>query len=209
MPTDRTIPGVIARLQQRQERLADATGFFREHAREYRALAQRIVRQVGRVLRPTRTDIEEWETFLEVLVARTVSQLVTAGAGGEPGLDIELRVAADPQAQEGDYVVGEQGITYNQVREWVEAGLLGEEGGKNIDERDRNEGADAITQRVWKVLNDPAGKMSGASIRAYLEGRQDTPYGKLLSQMLKAWLDQMLPVIRRDWRQWVRRQIKG
>ena len=192
----------IRRLRPRRSQLEDTAPFFKKHAKDWHRRAQGAVRSVGRSLRPDEVEVEKWEQYLEGLVGLVALWFVQPDADGD-GVDIDLRAMV-----KGKGLIERGPLTMTDILSWVRAGEDGDPLGKHLDERDREYEPEQIAQRVyfaWKF-----GAMSGDSIREFLSERGvgAETLARLLDALLAIWLAQLLPRIKRDWRQWVRDQVR-
>lgn len=192
----------VHRLRQRKAQLEDTQPFFKQHAKDWHRRAQGAVRSVGRSLRPDDVEVEQWEQYLEGLVGLVRLWFVTPDADGD-GVDIDLRATV-----KGEDLIKKGPLAMTDILSWVRAGESGDPLGKRLDERDRTYEPEQIAQRVyfaWKF-----GAMSGDSIREFLSERgiDAESRAQLLDALLSIWLAQLLPRIKRDWRSWVRQQVR-
>lgn len=187
-----------------EHRLASPPTFY-HHRQEYHATARRIAADVLRLMRPVDTDAKEWDRKIARILDRVVSELLLGGNG------IIFGVTDPGEAQEGTLDPKatrrpSQVMTYDNIKDWIRAGIRGEPGGKRITAIDdavmQKKGIDGVAQIVMKAYYSSAAdarynRLRAAIQRYFLGGKskQSTP---LLDAVAQAWLAHFTPAIHRD-----------
>lgn len=202
----RTLASTISRLKGVRAALVEPVGFFEQQRGAYRVLAERVTVDFLLPMLPDGIEASEWENRVRVLADAVAVDLLD---GAEAGLRIHL--SAEPrQPLLGEEITGPAPGVFGieTVRDWVAAGREGEEIGKQIDDRDVGRSDEQIAQRVWWALYTGRSANSGEKIRQFLTAKQIEMMREHLPSLLQAWIDALLPKVRRDYRAWVRGVIR-
>ena len=193
-----TLKQSIDRLRQRRAILRDEERFFRLHAPGWQRIAMNAVRVHGRVLRPAEISREQWELYLEELVALVGMIFVDPDADGA-GVDIDLAVSGE----RGRDRKGNAPVTMADVLAWVTAGAEGEELGKRLTEAEKAMPPEEVASRVWFARARGKAKKLDRPIREYLDYSETQAGANILDALLKAWVVELRPVILRQWREYI------
>ena len=178
---------------------------FGAHEVRYLGLAQRVGGQTLLALMPDGVDPQEWSERVSDFVDLVFSRL---GNGGR-ALEIVYAGRADEDSP-GKGGKAARAITYDDVLEWVRAGV--ENGGKDKTVVENNRGRadeqiayDVLTAIRQQRLGFANKDYSGITERleAWVEGRVLAgDFGELLLAVLDAWLAALGPVMERDLADW-------
>lgn len=187
-----------------EHRLASPPTFY-NHRKEYHQAARKVAENVLRLSRPVDTDAQEWDRKVERILERVISELLIGGNGiifgvTDPGELKEGGLA--PKATRSS----SQTMTYDNIKDWIRAGIRGVPGGKRITAIDdavmQKKGIDGVAQVVMKAYYsskaDARYNRLRAAIQRYFLGGKSKETAPLLDAVAKAWIEHFTPVIRRD-----------
>jgi hypothetical protein len=205
------LAGTIAKLTRLKSALSNVRPFYIRNLPRWRERAERITVAVLINLRPEGTDAEVWQRRVATEASR-VAALLSFDAE-MAGAIISLGIAPTdvPVNDPRHYTIGS--ISVDDVVRWVESGrekVDPEAPGKNLDERDAGKSDLQIAWRVlWAIKLQKEGweKLSGHILDFIGAEEQDTAAG-YYGEILQAWVEQLGPEIREEFRWWVSEQVK-
>ena len=198
----------IEMLRGVRRRLTEPEDFWLSHKDEYRGELVLITIRELMPLKPVDNDMqdEEWEYHVNVLAASICAELLTEL---ETGLRFWLSPASQPQAEE---LAGAAPGIFGQdtIREWVEAGRAGEEGGKVLNtQRDWDSSDAQIANRVWWSMTQGRSIHSYDLIRKFLVSRGFQFIQDVIPALVKAWREGLIVKLREDWKRYIRETATG
>lgn len=152
----------VGQMRETRSRLEKPKEFFVEHRTRYELLARSVVRQTLAALRPAESDPEEWDRNVE-RYARAVTAIVTANP-----LGIRLRTSAEDRGDEEAAKGGPGGkadIGYDDVLEWVRAGMEGDPEGKDLTAAESGRNEYEIAFQVYEAIEQY--RLAGVSKKDY------------------------------------------
>jgi hypothetical protein len=204
----------IAGMERLEKKLADPGDWFAARLPVYLEMAHAVSRQTMIALRPVDADVDAWDAvtdeFCELLFARSITGGFELHYGGKTGYDREMAMRRG--IKPGNYVP----ISYQDVLDWVNAGVSA--GGKDITEQEsaRNRSPEAIACDVYTAIaqhrlaieKKDYGRIT-QRLEEWVESRQ--PGGDqletIIPAMLEAWTTALYPVICGDYQAWAQRMI--
>jgi len=199
-----TLLGHIERLKGIREQLAKPADFFASHREEYVAALREITVRELMLIKPDDQEDEEWGFHVQVVADCITSALIFEL---ETGLRFWLSPEAQPQIEE---VAGPTRIfAQDTVQEWVAAGRAGEDGGKDLDDRDIGKSDAEIAKRVWWAMYEGRSLNSHDRIRAFLIAQGIDLMREALPSLLNAWKQNIVVPMRKDWRKYVGEVVRG
>jgi hypothetical protein len=179
--------------------LAAPASFYARHREEYFQQARLIAMQVLGLSRPPEIKVEEWKRKSDRIIDRIVTELLAGGDG----------VVFNFGPADGN-VTGErpssQTMSYEDIKEWIRAGIKGEPGGKRItaidDEVMSKKGVDGVASVVMKAFYskkpDPRYARLRSAIQRYFIGARAVESTPLLDSITIAWREHFSVVIPQD-----------
>ena len=165
----------------------------------YLKVAKSTARQTVLNLQPEGTDTQEWRQQVEYFTAAIFSESLSLG------FSISYRGRRAAQSANGI----EEGssasiddVTFDDVLEWVEAGIQGDPDGKEIQDYDKD--ATSTAHRIYRVTSeDYQGQGDYSGIRQRLNEWADDHVSQsfegLLEAVLSAWAIILPPMIEEDY----------
>jgi len=200
----------LAALERMEARLSTPRDFWLGKAAEYHGIARRIAVDVLTHLRPPDQPADTWAAKVDRVADRVTADVSIWG--NSLVLGIQDPGEANPGVPVQRLPPGSaQVVTLDDIREWIRAGLRGEEGGKRITPGDesliRDRGIDAVAQRVRTAYYSRAplgayGRLRSA-IQRYFLGAKDKDTDPLLDAVATAWTETFTPIVQRDLEKWV------
>lgn len=202
-----TLKQAISRLREFHHRVRHPHDFYATHREQWRELAARITRNTVLAMRPPDEMAETWALKAETLGSRVTATLLSLP---EAGCIIALSDAPPGTAPTDPRYYSDRGIAVRDLIRWIQAGRTGNPEGKHLDERDDLQ-SDA--QIAWRILyairrGGPTIPRLLAAVHQFLGGNpQET--GPIAGQILRAWLDTLVPVVRMDYEAWLSRRVRA
>jgi hypothetical protein len=188
-----------------EENLREPAPMFARHRADYWRQARRVAAEVLRLLRPPEIKAPEWQAKVERIVDRVTTDLL-AGANG-----IVFSIGDGTRFVDGSLAPNEsrpasQVMSYEDIKEWIRAGIAGEPGGKRITAIDEDvmseKGIPGVAAIVMKAYysKKPEARYTRlrAAIQRYFLGARKTEAEPLLDAIAVAWVEHFTPVIARD-----------
>lgn len=178
---------------------------YQLHRADYFQQARRVAAEVLRLIRPPGMKVEEWSVKVERIVDRVTTEMLIGDNGiifciGEPG------ESADGSLAPKESRPSSQIMSYEDIKEWIRAGIAGEPGGKRITAADetamRERGIPGVAAVVMKAYYSKKPEARYARLRAaiqrYFMGARKQESVPLLDAVAAAWVEHFAPVITRD-----------
>jgi hypothetical protein len=198
----------IAKLQALKLALSRPTEFYSNYLPQWQEHAQRITVAILRHSRPPETDPDDWQRRIETEAAR-LSALLFFDAD-EIGAILSLGIRPPvPQSDPRHYTLDNMSV--KDIERWVEAGRgkqNPDDPGKNLDERDDGKTDPQIAWRIIYALK--LRKEGWERLLGHIEdflGLEAGAAPGLYREILQAWLEQIGPQIRADYRAWIHGRI--
>jgi hypothetical protein len=203
------IPEAIKRLKEFRDTVCNPVDFYAERTPHWRHAAQQLTSATIRALMPANAQPSLWAAKAE-RIARLVSAQLEPMI---PGSRLFIAKEADrPNPSVTD-------ISIAEIQRWVDGGIRGEEGGKNIllmeaglgwsrKGRDMDKTTLQIAWRVWYSIHNRKGKWQSLRqhiIRYNMSSKNDPD--DLMRKILEVWIKTLVPIARRDWKNWLQKQV--
>lgn len=204
--------GAIARLTRIRATLGRPTVFYASHLPQWREQAQRIAVAILQNARPPETDPATWARHVASESARIGGLLFFDAEEIGAILYLGIRPPGTDEADPKHADVA--GIRIDEIERWVEAGRAKanpDDPGKNLDERDAGKTDLQIAWRLLYAIKLRKGNWEGllGHIQEFLGSVNAEASAGLHREIVQAWLQQLGPVIRSDFRAWVRLVLQG
>lgn len=196
---------LLADVRTFEAELAAPTSLYQRHRADYFQQARRVAAEVLRLIRPPEMKAEEWNLKVNRIVDRVTTEMLIGGNGiifaiGEPG------EAADGGLAPKESRPSSQMMSYEDIKEWIRAGVAGEPGGKRMTAADetamRERGLPGVAAVVMKAYysSKPDARYTRlrAAIQRYFMGARKQESAPLLDAVAVAWVEHFTPVIIRD-----------
>ncbi len=196
---------LLADVHALEAELTAPTSLYQRHRADYYQQARRVAAEVLRLIRPPDFKAAEWNIKVDRIVDRVTTEMAMGGNGiifgiGEPG------EAADGGLAPKESRPSSQQMTYEDIKEWIRAGLEGEPGGKRITAADetamRERGIPGVATVVMRAYYSKKTEARYTRLRAALQryflGARKTESAPLLDAVAVAWVEHFTPVITRD-----------
>ena len=200
-----TLESHIERLKGIRAQLERPADFFAVHRAEYVAALRVITVRELTLIKPDDQEPEEWALHVQVVADCITSALIEEIATG-----IRFWLSPEVQPQIEEISGPTPGIfALDTVKEWVAAGRAGEDGGKDLDDRDIGKSDAEIAKRVWWAMYEGRSLNSHDRIRAFLIAQGIDLMREALPSLLNAWKQNIIVPMRKDWRKYVGEVVRG
>jgi hypothetical protein len=204
--------GFIAKLE-RLKTAFDLREFYAAHLDRWRERARRITVAILENARPVEADAETWRRRVAAESARLTGTLFVQADEVGVILSLGIRPPGTDSTDPGHYSI--EGISVEEVERWVAAGRTKgspEDPGKNLDERDAGK---SDLQIAWRVIWSMKLRKNGwerllGHIQEFLGATDEAAEAsaQLYAALLEAWVAQLGPEIRQDFRDWFRLKVR-
>lgn len=198
----------IERTAKFEKRLRRPNDFFASKSADYLLTARMIARDTMVNLRPPDSDPEQWKKRVDEVVDSVTASLLRTQDG--------LVFSISPRNPDGslpakDQRSAVQAITYDDVMQWIQDGLDGKPGGKNIKIEDEaslqtEKGKKARATIIMKAYyglepNDAWSRLRG-HIQRWVRREDALKPDEFMLAIAKAWKANFIPVVERDLSVW-------
>jgi|GEM_PF-4974856 len=204
----------IAATTRFEERLSKPEEFYQMNAGHHLSVAKDIARQTMIALRPPDTDEERWRRRVEEVVDAVTIDLLSSRDGSR--LSIVERPSGTLPGKDDRTSI--EAITFDDVMDWIQSGLDGEPGGKNITPEDeanlqseagKRTRASIIMKAYYGLDPKPEWQALREHIQRWMRGADGAAPDKLHKAIAEAWQRTMRVVLMDDLRVWLRAQRIG
>ncbi|RYD50149.1 MAG: hypothetical protein EOP85_00165 [Verrucomicrobiaceae bacterium] len=195
---------LLADVRQLEKDLSRPEAFYHSRLPDYQLQAIKTAKEVLRFLRPPAINAREWE----IKVNRVADRVSVDPKPGGDGIIFGFRgsVPADGSLAPYSMRPSSQIVSFDDIRDWIRAGMAGEAGGKRVTAVDekvmRERGIDGVASVVMKayhsVTSDARYTRLRAAIQRYMTGSRSTADTPLMEAVAKAWIEHFTPRIKRD-----------
>lgn len=202
----------IARTANFEAQLRNPAEFFAAHAGDYLAFAKQVAASTMNALRPPEIDPDHWRRRTEeVLDAITIAMLT----GGD-GVRLTIHQAPEGQLPEKGMRSAVQAISFQDVMDWITAGLEGKPGGKRLqagdeaafrDEKAKRVRASIIMKAYYGLEPKPSWQGLRYAIQRWLRGFDQQQPDAVLAAIATAWRAAFMAKVRRDLAAWLGQRI--
>jgi hypothetical protein len=180
--------------------LAAPASFYARHRQPYYQQARRLAEEVLSQLRPPESKREDWKRKVDAVLDRITTDLLAGGDG------IVFNFAAPDESVINGERPSTQTMSFEDIKEWIRAGIAGEPGGKRITAIDdkvmREKGVAGVASVVMKAYYskkpDPRYARLRSAIQRYFLGARAAESSPLLDAVTVAWVEHFSVVIPQD-----------
>lgn len=203
--------GTIARLLALRQALGRPTEFYALHVEQWREHAARIVVAILQNSRPADANAEDWRRRIDTEAARLSALLFFDF--DEIGVILTLGIRPPvPESDPMHYTLDQ--VSIQDIERWVEAGrgkTDPDAPGKNLDERDAGKSDLQIAWRILYSLKLRTGHWDRLlwHIQTFIGSDDVGAATGIYTEILQAWMEQLGPQIRRDYRAWLSGKMRA
>jgi len=180
--------------------------FLESNKSRYIALARNTISDVLGGLRPEGIEEDAWERRVRSIQRGVLLEVMATGKG------FDLSYGGGRQADVKEGLSDE--IEYEDVMEWVEAGLRGDAEGKDIANYEADRTKEQIAMNVYEAISQPGLSAMGkdytgvrSAIEEYFSSEVSTGLSGFMEIILNAWSNVFLVVVTRDYAEWLEKKI--
>lgn len=204
-----TVRAAITRLSRLKVTLQNAWTFYFENLATYEAMAKSIAHSVLIALPPPGVEPQEWQRSVDTVMARINAFLVaTSRMNG-----FILRLATDTMGTDAPTQINADPPLADIIR-WVEEGryrlglkMDNEEPGKRLDHRDYGKSNERIAWNIIFAARNGNGAAVMAHINQFMGKTNATEAHDRSPEIMRAWIDALVPRVRADLEAWVRAKV--
>jgi len=199
----------IQRTQKFEERLRSPREFFALKATDYLLTARRIARETMITLRPPDSDPVQWSKRVDEVADSVTAALLRS----QDGMVFSIRPKRDDGSLPGkDQRSPVQAITFDDVMQWIQDGLDGKPGGKNLTiedeaslqtEKGRKARATIIMKAYYGLEPNDAWSRLRGHIQRWVRREDALKPDEFMLAIAAAWKANFVPIVEREMSAWV------
>ena len=199
----------IQRTQKFEERLRSPKEFFALKATDYLLTARRIARETMLTLRPPDSDPVQWSKRVDEVADSVTAALLRS----QDGMVFSIRPKRDDGSLPGkDQRSPVQAITFDDVMQWIQDGLDGKPGGKNLTiedeaslqtEKGRKARATIIMKAYYGLEPNDAWSRLRGHIQRWVRREDALKPDEFMLAIAAAWKANFVPIVEREMSAWV------
>jgi hypothetical protein len=196
-----TIPELLAKLRRFEAQITNPVEFYARQIPVWRELARTLTEQTVRNLIPPNAQPSIWNAKASQLASRVVGYPIE-GPGGT--------IAISPETERPNPNIQSVGI--RDIHQWVEAGLEGKPGGKDLIAAEmkrpginKNKSTPQIAWRVFQVIRHQGDNWERLRmhILEFMQSDDKSDATNLMRAIMEVWIKTIIPVAQEDWKRWL------